>query len=100
MFHKRSDWNPKLSRRTFLKSSALLTFGLATRVSFGADSGQKVPNIILLMADDLGYGDVGFNGNKVIKTSNLDEMAKNGVKFSRFYAAAPVLVIYFYRPNF
>jgi len=90
MFHKRSDWNPKLSRRTFLKSSALLTFGLATRVSFGADSGQKVPNIILLMADDLGYGDVGFNGNKVIKTSNLDEMAKNGVKFSRFYAAAPV----------
>jgi len=48
------------------------------------------PNIILLMADDLGYGDVGFNGNDIIITPNLDEMANAGVKFENFYAAAPL----------
>jgi arylsulfatase A-like enzyme len=48
------------------------------------------PNIILIMADDLGWGDVGFNGNKLVKTPALDEMAKRGMAFTRFYAAAPV----------
>ena len=48
------------------------------------------PNIILIMCDDLGWGDVGFNGNKIIKTPNLDSMANSGIKFDRFYAAAPV----------
>lgn len=48
------------------------------------------PNIILCMADDLGWGDVGFNGNTVIKTPHLDAMAKAGLKFNRFYAQSPV----------
>ena len=51
---------------------------------------QNRPNIILCMADDLGWEDVGYNGNKIIKTPNLDKMAKAGVKFNRFYSAAPV----------
>ena len=42
------------------------------------------------MCDDLGWGDVGFNGNKIIRTPHLDAMAKAGLKFNRFYAAAPV----------
>lgn len=48
------------------------------------------PNIILLMADDMGWGDTGFNGNPVIKTPNLDQMSEDGIKFNRFYSAAPV----------
>ena len=48
------------------------------------------PNIILIMCDDLGWGDVGFNGNQIIQTPNLDAMADSGIKFNRFYAAAPV----------
>ncbi|MCF6285082.1 MAG: sulfatase-like hydrolase/transferase [Candidatus Hydrogenedentes bacterium] len=48
------------------------------------------PNIILLMADDLGWGDVGFNGGTIIQTPHLDAMADAGLKFNRFYAAAPV----------
>nr|WP_261340527.1 sulfatase-like hydrolase/transferase [Mariniblastus fucicola] len=46
--------------------------------------------MILLMSDDQGWGDVGFNGNKNILTPNLDAMAAAGVKFNRFYAASPL----------
>ncbi|EON74966.1 Arylsulfatase [Lunatimonas lonarensis] len=42
------------------------------------------------MADDLGWGDVGFNGNFYIQTPNLDDMARNGIQFNRFYAASAV----------
>lgn len=48
------------------------------------------PNIILIMADDLGFGDVGFNGNRMVKTPVLDSMARASILFTRFYAAAPV----------
>jgi arylsulfatase A-like enzyme len=48
------------------------------------------PNIIFLMADDLGYGDTGFNGNKIIKTPHLDAMAQDGIRFTRFYSIGPV----------
>ncbi len=48
------------------------------------------PNIILLMADDLGWGDVGFNGNEVVKTPHMDRLAHEGMQFNRFYTAAPI----------
>jgi len=48
------------------------------------------PNIVFMMTDDQGWGDVAYNGNKVIKTPELDKMAKEGVRLDRFYAAAPV----------
>ena len=48
------------------------------------------PNIILVMADDLGYGDVGYNGNPTLRTPCLDAMAREGTRFDRFYAGAPV----------
>jgi len=48
------------------------------------------PNIILCMADDLGWGDPGFNGNQVIVTPQLDDMASRGFVFDRFYASSPV----------
>lgn len=48
------------------------------------------PNIVLVMADDQGWGDVAYNGHPVLKTPNLDAMAKAGLRFDRFYAAAPV----------
>lgn len=49
-----------------------------------------LPNIVLVMADDQGYGDAGFTGHPFVKTPNLDAMSKNGVVFSRFYSSAPV----------
>lgn len=48
------------------------------------------PNIILVMTDDLGWADVGYNGNEIVKTPHLDSMAAAGLRFDRFYAAAPV----------
>jgi arylsulfatase A-like enzyme len=55
-----------------------------------SDAANSRPNVVLCMADDLGWGDVGFNGNSVVKTPHLDAMAAAGLKFTRFYAAAPV----------
>ena len=51
---------------------------------------RSLPNIILLMADDQGWGDVGYNGHPHLKTPNLDAMAANGVRFNRFYAGSAV----------
>ncbi|MBK3519227.1 sulfatase family protein [Carboxylicivirga marina] len=53
-------------------------------------SAQNKPNIILIMADDLGWGDVGYNGNQLIQTPHLDQMAKDGITFNRFYSASAV----------
>lgn len=47
------------------------------------------PNIVVLFADDLGYGDLGCYGNPTIRTPNLDRMAAEGLKLTQFYAAAP-----------
>ena len=54
----------------------------------GAAPGR--PNVILCMSDDQGWGDTGYNGHPVLKTPHLDRMAREGVRFERFYSAAPV----------
>src|SRR5215207_8500394 len=46
-------------------------------------------NIIIIVADDLGYGDLGCYGSKTIATPRLDRMAKEGVRFTDAYSAAP-----------
>jgi arylsulfatase A-like enzyme len=48
------------------------------------------PNIILIVADDLGYGDIGCCGNPVVQTPNLDQLAKDGIRLTQCYSAAPV----------
>lgn len=50
---------------------------------------QKQPNIIIVLADDLGYADVGFNGAKDIKTPELDDLASKGTKFTSAYVVHP-----------
>src|SRR5687767_679370 len=54
-----------------------------------ASVAQK-PNIIYIMTDDMGYGDLGSYGRKDYKTPNIDKLAKQGIKFINAYSAAPV----------
>jgi arylsulfatase A len=51
---------------------------------------QKAPNVVVILCDDLGYGDLACFGHPVIRTPNLDRLASQGVRFSQCYAAAPV----------
>ena len=51
---------------------------------------QTKPNIILVMADDQGWGDTAYNGHPFVQTPALDAMAKDGCVLDRFYAGAPV----------
>jgi uncharacterized sulfatase len=56
----------------------------------GAESPARKPNVVFVLADDLGYGDLGCYGQKVIQTPNLDRMAAEGMRFTDFYAGATV----------
>jgi arylsulfatase A-like enzyme len=53
-------------------------------------NGGATPNIVVIFADDLGYGDLGCYGHPTIRTPNLDKMAAEGMKFTNFYSAAEV----------
>ena len=79
--------NP-ISRRQWLAQAAASVACAAVPASAAARSDR--PNIILCMADDQGWGDVGFRNHPVLKTPVMDEMAATGLRFDRFYAAAPV----------
>ena len=71
----RSCFNPALLIATFLAVTS---------------SAAERPNIVLVMADDQGWGETGYMQHPVLKTPNLDQMADHGLRFNRFYAAAPV----------
>ena len=75
---------------TTLRVALLIILVLGWLPAEGRGDDASRPNIILVMCDDLGWGDVGFNGSKQIKTPHLDKMASNSLRFHRFYAAAPV----------
>src|SRR2546423_924700 len=63
------------------------TFAVSTNSS---PATAAKPNIILILADDLGYGDLGCYGQQKIKTPNLDKLAKAGMRFTQFYAGTAV----------
>ncbi|NQT00915.1 MAG: sulfatase-like hydrolase/transferase, partial [Planctomycetes bacterium] len=84
------------SRRKFLKALSLSATTLAAngcagiaRLTDGRASGEK-PNIIFILADDLGWAELGCYGNKFNETPNLDKLASQGMRFTEAYAAAPV----------
>ena len=69
--------------------SRLLVFLLLLSSCSSSQNNDK-PNIILFMYDDLGYGELGVYGQKIIETKNIDELAKNGLMFTNFYSGSPV----------
>lgn len=85
-----SRGHARLLLNVSIGAALLCSFASGCQTTESAPSSPRRPNVILLMADDLGYGDTGFNGNKIIRTPHLDEMASVGLVLERFYAAAPV----------
>jgi len=78
-----------MNRRSFLKAS-LLVAGSAFTSGFSGDKRvSNMPNVIILFADDLGYGELGCQGNRQIPTPNIDAIAKAGVRFTSGYVTAP-----------
>ncbi len=79
-----------INRRRFIQSTgaaaAAVGFG---GVFSGALSSERPPNVILLVADDLGWRDLGCYGNEGVQTPNLDEMASQGVRFTNAFVTAP-----------
>ncbi len=72
-----------LNRRRFLSIASAAPLSLAQQ-------GAKPPNIIVLFADDMGYGDMSCYGHPTLRTPNFDRMAQEGLRMTSFYAAAPV----------
>ena len=69
-----------------LSSFAFLNVASASAETSAAKAAATLPNILIFLADDLGYADIGVNGCKDIPTPNIDSIAKNGVRFTDGYA--------------
>lgn len=78
-----------MNRRTFLKRTMAETLALAAsgKAASAATGETEAPNIVLIMADDMGYSDIGCYGGE-IRTPNIDRLAEGGVRFTSFYNAA------------
>ncbi len=74
----------KISKLLFMISICTVYFG------FNKIKGQEKPNIIFILVDDLGYGDLSVNSGTDVKTPNIDKLFKSGVTFNNFYSNSTV----------
>ena len=86
-----------LNRREFLNLAAgsaaaavIPSSGCQSEFASASSAAKKRPNIIFILADDLGYGDLGCYGQGKIRTPNLDRMAAEGMRFTQHYAGNTV----------
>src|SRR5436190_18335303 len=82
------------TRRTCIKENpmrmlTILAVLLVLPIQVHAGDKGRKPNIIILLADDLGYADLSLHGSKEIKTPHIDSLAKNGTRFTSGYVSAP-----------
>ena len=78
-------------RRTLLATigAILLGAGIAS-CNAGAPTDTRRPNVVLILADDLGFGDLSIQGHPLIRTPNIDRIAREGQRWTSFYASAPM----------
>ncbi len=74
-----------MNRRRFLGA-----MGASAMLPCAASGASERPNIVLILADDLGYGDLGVYGHKINRTPNLDRLALEGVRFTDFHSNGPM----------
>ena len=77
------------SRREFFFNAGASAFGLAAARGH-AQSRRTQPNLVVILADDLGYGDLACYGNDHVRTPNIDALAAGGMRFTDFHASGPV----------
>jgi len=91
--HSPSGVPTRCARRGF-GSLWLVALAIAATPGMATGAGRaevvQSPNIVLVMADDMGWGQTGYYNHPILKTPNLDAMAAGGLRFDRFYAGAPV----------
>ena len=77
-----------MKRREFLKrmSLAAVAAGVSSPLAPGAEEKAKKPNFVIIFTDDQGYGDLGCFASKTIRSPRLDKLAKEGTRFTSFYA--------------
>ena len=91
-----SDWcecgRLLMDRRTFVKAAgwAMASVALGGGRSVGGSRAKRPPNVVLIMIDDLGWTDLRCQGNERLETPNIDRLARQGMRFTDAYAAAPV----------
>ncbi len=80
------------SRRNFLKGLGLgaLTMAMPVRHNAGAQGSQDKPNILVILVDDLGYGDLSCYGATDVQSPHIDKLVAGGMRFDNFYANCPV----------
>jgi arylsulfatase A-like enzyme len=76
--------------RGIISQSAFISVCLFPGQFIGANKSNTSPNIIYILADDLGYGDLGCYGQQLIHTPALDKMASEGIRFTNHYAGSTV----------
>src|SRR5688572_29283634 len=78
--------------RTLWPTGGLLAAIWVVLISPPATASDKPlrPNVIIILADDLGYGDLSVQGHPLIRTPNIDRLAQEGQRWTSFYASAPV----------
>src|SRR5688572_22373904 len=64
-------------------------FAIATFASVHSDAGERKPNFLVILCDDVGWAEFGFQGGKDIPTPHIDSIAKNGVRFTQGYVSGP-----------
>lgn len=76
--------------RLRLLAAGLLAASAITPMAAVARPAGTPPNIVVILADDLGYGDLGVQGGKDVRTPRIDRLARQGVRMTQFYSSAPV----------
>jgi arylsulfatase A-like enzyme len=77
-------------RRAAMVAAVFVFLSISSAVAGERVKPKKRPNVVVIVADDLGYGDLGFQGGKDIPTPHLDALAASGVRFSCAYVTGPI----------
>ncbi len=80
----------KIPKLTSLIATGALGMLTLNSIPSAAQSPDRHPNIIFILTDDMGYGDLGCYGQQTLRTPNIDQLASEGIRFTRFYAGSPV----------